>query len=446
MLLEGLAPDGGLYVPTDLPRLNLHPDMSYLEVAFEVLSALADDIPPEDLKVILANTYSSGLFPEEVVPVRRLHENLWLMKLSEGPTLAFKDVALQLVGQLMSYVLRQQGGELNILGATSGDTGSAAAHAVRLHHNLQLFMLSPKGRMSPFQQAQMYTLSEPNIHNLIIDGDFDACQRLVKEVNKDAAFKSDYYISAMNSINFARIAAQIVYYFWTCLQVGKVDNRPVTFSVPSGNFGNALAAHYAARMGAPIGQILIATNENDVLDELFTTGIYRPRKGKAPPTSSPSMDITEASNFERLAYEMGGGDPVMLRNWWQRLKTDGYIEFGDIDALIAETDGPPMASGRADEAMVIETIRFIYERFYQIIDPHTAVAMKIARDRHHWGAPFVIAETALPTKFEATIKEAIGDVPQRPDHLVGLEDKPWHVHELPADAAAIKAYIKANVS
>ena len=251
MLLEGLAPDGGLYVPTDLPRLNLHPDMSYLEVAFEVLSALADDIPPEDLKVILANTYSSGLFPEEVVPVRRLHENLWLMKLSEGPTLAFKDVALQLVGQLMSYVLRQQGGELNILGATSGDTGSAAAHAVRLHHNLQLFMLSPKGRMSPFQQAQMYTLSEPNIHNLIIDGDFDACQRLVKEVNKDAAFKSDYYISAMNSINFARIAAQIVYYFWTCLQVGKVDNRPVTFSVPSGNFGNALAAHYAARMGAP---------------------------------------------------------------------------------------------------------------------------------------------------------------------------------------------------
>ncbi len=315
ILLEGLAPDGGLYLPSRYPTVDSATlagwrNLSYADLAVEVLSLYIDDIPADDLRAICARTYTAGVFgTEEIAPLRPLEPGVFVQALSNGPTLAFKDMAMQLLGQLFEYELARRGETLNILGATSGDTGSAAEYAMRGKHGVRVFMLSPSGRMSPFQQAQMFSLHDPNIHNLAVDGVFDDCQDIVKAVSADLDFKRSHRIGTVNSINWARLLAQVVYYFFGYFQATSDDGERVDFAVPSGNFGNICAGHVARMMGLPIHRLVLATNENDVLDEFFRTGVYRVRRSaETHETSSPSMDISKASNFERFVFDLLGRD------------------------------------------------------------------------------------------------------------------------------------------
>src|SRR5512133_4209339 len=315
ILLEGLAPDGGLYLPERYPQVDgatlaQWRSLPYADLAYEILSLYIDDIPAADLRGLCRKTYTPEVFgTSEIVPLKKLEDGVWLESLSNGPTLAFKDMAMQLLGNLFEYELARRGEQLNILGATSGDTGSAAEYAMRGKHGVRVFMTSPKGRMSPFPQAQMFSLQDPNIHNLAIEGVFDDCQDIVKAVSNDLEFKRKYHIGTVNSINWARLLAQVVYYFAGYFQATAQDGKNVSFTVPSGNFGNICAGHVARMMGLPIEQLVLATNENDVLDEFFRTGVYRVRAAAdTHETSSPSMDISKASNFERFVFDLVGQD------------------------------------------------------------------------------------------------------------------------------------------
>src|SRR6266550_2574137 len=330
ILLEGLAPDGGLYLPEEFPKfgpaeLEGMRGTSYAELAFAILSRSADDIPPGDLKRLVDKTYTREIFgSDEITPLKKLEQGLYLLGLSNGPSLAFKDVALQLLGNLFEYALEKRGKRVNVVGATSGDTGSSAEYALRGKKNVQVFMLSPQGRMSAFQAAQMYSLQDANIFNIAVRGVFDDCQDIVKAISGDFAFKARHRIGAVNSINWARVAAQVVYYFKAYFAVG----GEVSFAVPSGNFGNIYAGHVARSMGLPIRTLIVATNENDVLDEFFRTGRYRVRKAaEIHATSSPSMDISKSSNFERYAFDLVGRDPQALRELWQTLEREGSFDL-----------------------------------------------------------------------------------------------------------------------
>ncbi|MDP1791984.1 MAG: threonine synthase, partial [Methylibium sp.] len=309
ILLEGLAPDGGLYLPERYPRVDAATlarwrGLSYADLACEILSLYIADIPAADLRTLVRKTYTRQVFgTAEITPLKPLEPGVALQALSNGPTLAFKDMAMQLLGQLFEYELARRGETLNILGATSGDTGSAAEYAMRGKQGVRVFMLSPHGRMSPFQQAQMFSLPDANIHNLAVEGVFDDCQDIVKAVSNDLEFKRRWRIGTVNSINWARLLAQVVYYFAGYFQATKTNDERVSFAVPSGNFGNVCAGHVARMMGLPIEQLVVATNENDVLDEFFRTGSYRVRgAADTHETSSPSMDISKASNFERFVF------------------------------------------------------------------------------------------------------------------------------------------------
>ena len=311
ILLEGLAPDGGLYLPDHYPCIDAATlakwrVLSYADLAFEILSLYIDDIPADDLRALVDKTYTQAIFgTPQVTPLKAIGEGLWLQALSNGPTLAFKDMAMQLLGNLFEYELSRRGETLNILGATSGDTGSAAEYALRGKRGVRVFMLSPHGRMSPFQQAQMFSLQDANIHNIAIEGVFDDCQDIVKAVSNDLEFKRLHRIGSVNSINWARLLAQVVYYFAGYFQATKSNDEAVSFAVPSGNFGNICAGHVARMMGLPIRQLVLATNENNVLDEFYRTGTYRVRtSAETQETSSPSMDISKASNFERFVFDL----------------------------------------------------------------------------------------------------------------------------------------------
>lgn len=449
ILLEGLAPDGGLYLPERYPQVDAATlakwrTLPYAELAFEILSLYIDDIPPADLRALCAKTYTAEVFgSEEIVPLRELEDGVYLEALSNGPTLAFKDMAMQLLGNLFEYELARRGAELNILGATSGDTGSAAEYAMRGKKGVRVFMTSPDGRMSPFQQAQMFSLQDANIHNLAIAGVFDDCQDIVKAVSNDLAFKRKYRIGTVNSINWARLLAQVVYYFAGYFQATASNDKPVSFAVPSGNFGNVCAGHVARMMGLPIHTLVVATNENDVLDEFFRTGVYRVRgAADTHETSSPSMDISKASNFERFVFDLVGRDPERLR----ALFVDGLGREGRFDlsaesffAQAAERFG--FRSGRSTHADRLATIRDTDRRFATLIDPHTADGLKAAREHLAPGVPMVVLETALPIKFAATLVEALGHEPARPAKFEGIESLPKRVVKLPADAEAVKAYI-----
>ncbi len=311
ILLEGLAPDGGLAVPQSIPKVSADTlerwrGMPYHALAAEVLSLFITDIAPGEVARMTREAYRPDVFrSEDIVPVRALFDGMHLLGLSEGPTLAFKDMAMQFLGQVFPHVLRARGTTLNILGATSGDTGSAAEYAMRGKEGVAVFMLSPHGRMSAFQRAQMYSLQDANIHNIAVTGVFDEAQDIVKALSSDLAFKSKYRLGAVNSINWARIAAQIVYYFHGWLRATRGPGEQVSFAVPSGNFGNILSGHIARMMGLPIRRLVLATNENNVLEEFFRTGIYRPRPAdQTYATSSPSLDISRASNFERFVFDL----------------------------------------------------------------------------------------------------------------------------------------------
>ncbi|MDP9882143.1 threonine synthase [Variovorax boronicumulans] len=449
ILLEGLAPDGGLYLPETYPQVDTATlaawrTLPYNELAFEILSLYIDDIPAADLKAICAKTYTAEVFgTDEIVPLRELEDGVYLEALSNGPTLAFKDMAMQLLGNLFEYELARRGAELNILGATSGDTGSAAEYAMRGKKGVRVFMTSPDGRMSPFQQAQMFSLQDANIHNIAITGVFDDCQDIVKAVSNDLGFKRKYRIGTVNSINWARLLAQVVYYFAGYFQATASNDKPVSFTVPSGNFGNVCAGHVARMMGLPIQTLVVATNENDVLDEFFRTGVYRVRAAvDTHETSSPSMDISKASNFERFVFDLVGRDPAKLRQLFvDDLGLTGSFELSADPAFKQAAERFGFRSGRSTHADRLAMIRDTEKRFATLIDPHTADGLKAAREQLTPGVPMVVLETALPIKFAATVVEALGEEPARPKKFEGIEALPKRVVQLPADAEAVKAYI-----
>ena len=444
-LLEGLAPDGGLYMPEWYPELDLNAlrGREYVNVASAVFSDYAPDISYFDLKKIIMKTYTVEVFgTKEITPIKMLEPGLGLLQLSNGPTLAFKDVPLQLLGNLMEYMLEKEDNELNILAATSGDTGPAAEHALCGKRRLRVFMLSPYGRMSRFQQRQMYTIDDPRIFNLVVDGTFDDCQALVKKVNADAEFKKRYRLGAVNSINWARIAAQVVYYVYGYLQATRHNKQRVMFAVPSGNFGNALSAYIAQQMGLPI-DIIVATNENDVLDEFFHTGVYRVRKGtEVKATSSPSMDIASASNFERFIFDHAKeGASEFVRNLWEELRKTGEFK---VPFLLAGSLSE-MKSGMATEADVLQTIRLIYNKYGVIIDPHTAVGMHVGLRYRELGEPLIVVETAQPAKFEDTIRQAIGIEPPVPERYKELANLPEYTFRIDPDAEQVKQFIASHL-
>ncbi len=436
ILLEGLAADGGLYVPEAFPKADLQGwrSLSYPDLAFAVLSLFMDDMP--DLEVIVKRTYTKEVFgSDDITPLNTLEPGLHIFGLSNGPTLAFKDVALQLLGNLFESVLQKENRKLNILGATSGDTGSAAEYALRGKKNVNVFMLSPQGRMSAFQRAQMYSLQEPNIHNLAVKGVFDDCQDVVKQVNADAAFRERYRIGAVNSINWARVAAQVVYYFKGYFAATRTVAEQVSFAVPSGNFGNIYAGYVARAMGLPIRRLILASNENDVLDEFFRTGKYEVRKA-AVATSSPSMDISRASNFERYVFDLLERDGSRVK----KLFTSGQ----EFDLSLIPRQG--FVSGRSTHADRLATIRSIHAKYGVTIDPHTADGVKVGLAQREQGVPLVCLETALPAKFAGTIREALGSAPARPRGCEDLEALPQRFEVIKPDAEAVKRYIAVHAA
>jgi len=450
ILLEGLAPDGGLYLPTSYPKvddatLTKWRQLSYAELAFEILSLYIDDIPAADLKALTAKTYTKAVYGfDEITPLKHIEPGLCLQALSNGPTLAFKDMAMQLLGNLFEYELGRRGQTLNILGATSGDTGSAAEYAMRGKQGVRVFMLSPHGRMSAFQQAQMFSLQDPNIHNIAIEGVFDDCQDIVKAVSNDLDFKRRHKIGTVNSINWARLLAQVVYYFAGYFLATKSNSEKVSFTVPSGNFGNVCAGHVARMMGLPVDKLIVATNENNVLDEFFRTGTYRVRgSAETYETSSPSMDISKASNFERFVFDLLGRDGAATR----ALFKDAVEKQGGF-TLPAETfakvKGYGFESGTSKHTDRLATIRDAFERDGILIDTHTADGLKVAREHLSPGVTMIVLETALPAKFEETIVEATGQRPARPHWiggLEGLEDLPKRFVVCQKDTQWVKDYV-----
>ena len=458
ILLGGLAPDGGLYLPEQYPQvtraeLDAWRKLSYADLAFAVLSKFATDIPAADLKAIISKTYTAGVYSNgradsnaaDITPLRKLADNVYILELSNGPTLAFKDMAMQLLGNLFEYALAKQHEELNILGATSGDTGSAAEYAMRGKRGVRVFMLSPDGKMSSFQRAQMYSLQDPNIYNIAIHGMFDDAQDLVKAVSNDHAFKAQYKIGTVNSINWGRVSAQIVYYFKGYFAATKSNDEQVAFSVPSGNFGNICAGHIARMMGLPIGQLILATNENDVLDEFFRTGVYRPRgTDHTYQTSSPSMDISKASNFERFVFDLVGRDGAKVREFWSKVDAGGAFDIKDSEYWHALSKFH-FASGKSTHLDRLKTIREVWEEYGVMLDTHTADGLKVGLEQRRPSLPLICLETALPAKFAETIREALGCEPERPAALEGIEKLPQRVELMAADVTKLKAFIAANV-
>ncbi len=455
ILLEGLAPDGGLYLPTHYPKVDAATlqkwrGLAYADLAFEILSLYIDDIPAADLQRLCRATYTAEVFGcAAITPLKPLEAGLFLQALSNGPTLAFKDMAMQLLGQLFEYELARRGEELNILGATSGDTGSAAEYAMRGKRGIRVFMLSPNGRMSPFQQAQMFSLQDANIHNIAVDGVFDDCQDIVKAVSNDLDFKRARKIGTVNSINWARMLAQVVYYFAGYFQATQSNAEKVSFAVPSGNFGNICAGHVARQMGLPIDRLVLATNENNVLDEFFRTGAYRPRgTAETLETSSPSMDISKASNFERFVFDLLGHDARAAARtaelFGPALVRDGGFQVTDVEFAAIASFG--FVSGTSTHADRLATIRSTWERQRVMVDTHTADGLKVARQHLQPGVPMLVLETALPPKFADTIEEAIGLRPPPPAALAGLEDLPRRFTVMPPSVAQIKQYIEDHTA
>ena len=466
ILLGGLAPDGGLYLPAEYPQvtgdeLNAWRKLSYADLAYEILKKFATDIPDADLKALTAKTYTpavyrnarQGEFTTDITPLRVLEQDgdktLILQALSNGPTLAFKDMAMQLLGNLFEYALAKDSSELNIFGATSGDTGSAAEYAMRGKKGIRVFMLSPHKKMSAFQTAQMFSLQDPNIFNIAVEGVFDDCQDMVKAVSNDLSFKAKQKIGTVNSINWARVVAQVVYYFRGYLAATTDNTQKVSFTVPSGNFGNICAGHIARMMGLPIDKLVAATNENDVLDEFFRTGVYRVRKSaETYHTSSPSMDISKASNFERFVYDLVGRDPARVRALFHKVDTEGGFDLsgkpgsdGDEWSKVGEYG---FLSGKSTHKDRVNTIRDVQDDFGITIDTHTADGVKVARENMQPGVPMIVLETALAAKFNETILEALGMDAERPSGFEDIEALPQKFVVMAADVAKMKTYIAAN--
>ncbi|MBF0110413.1 MAG: threonine synthase [Magnetococcales bacterium] len=441
-VMMGLATDGGLTLPESIPTvsaatLKQWAGLDFMSLATEVISLFVaeNDIPRRDLDRLVKNAF--GTFRHrEITPLVAVGAHQ-VLELFHGPTLAFKDVALQFLGHLFEYLLKRDGGRLNILGATSGDTGSAAIHGVRGKGGMSIFILHPHRRVSLIQERQMTTVLDPNVHNIAIEGTFDDGQAIVKALFNDLPFKNKHHLGAVNSINWARILAQVVYYFhaWGRLSRGDPAHR-VDFSVPTGNFGDIFAGYVAKRMGLPTGPLLLATNRNDILSRFFATGDYH--IGTATPTISPSMDIQVSSNFERYVFYLLAQDPVAVRDTMARIDTEGgfRIPKKTID------DAGDFRAVAVDEEETLATIRQVHERHGYLLDPHTAVGFAAART----SPGMVCLATAHPAKFGDAVRLAIGREPERPPVLEGLEQRPHRCQVMPARVEAVRSFIDAMLA
>ncbi len=442
-MLAGLARDGGLYVPREWPHFSADDiramrGLSYSEIAFRVLSPfVGDEIAPATLRRIIEESYATFRHPA-VCPLVQTGPNEFILELFHGPTLAFKDVAMQLLARLMDHVLAERGERVTIVGATSGDTGGAAIEAFAGTERADVFILFPEGRVSPVQQRQMTTSGAPNVHALAVKGNFDDCQALLKDMFNDHGFRDGVSLSGVNSINWARVMAQIVYYFTAALSLGGPD-RAISFTVPTGNFGDIFAGYAAKRMGLPVDQLVIATNDNDILARTLATGEYATRG--VVPTTSPSMDIQVSSNFERLLYFASGGNVDEIRRYMQSLKQSGSftVEEKTLEAIRAE-----FAAGRSDMAETAGTIGSVLEESGYLLDPHTATGVKVARGLEASSAPMVVLSTAHPAKFPQAVKDASGVEPPLPAWLGDLMERKESFTVVPSDLKLLQDHISRH--
>jgi len=435
VLLAGLAADGGLYLPTSWPALSgAHPD-SYVELASEVMFPFVDgSISRSDFGTMVADAYSTFSVPD-VCPVVELDEGHHLLELFHGPTLAFKDIALQLVGRLFDHVLKERDGRVMIVGATSGDTGSAAMEAVRGSDRADIVVLFPAGRTSEVQRRQMTTLTDPNVHAVAIEGTFDDCQDMVKAMFADEPFRVRNDLSAVNSINWARVMAQTVYYIWASQILGR-RSEPTTFCVPTGNFGNVFAGHVAARMGLPVQRFVVASNSNDILSRLIETGEMV--AADVVPTLSPSMDIQISSNLERLLVELLDGNGPATAELLASFRSTGRASLTpeQHQRLRAE-----FAGDRIDDSRTLGIMAEVHSRHGMLVDPHTAVGIGVAEMMRRPGETVVTLSTAHPAKFPDAVAEATGVVPDLPAHLSDLCERPERYETLPNDLATVQDYV-----
>jgi threonine synthase len=437
VLLAGLAPDGGLYVPATWPSLPHDlPVGRYDEIAAAVMSPfVGDDIAPGDFAQMCQDAYATFRHPA-VTPLVQLGPDEWVLELFHGPTLAFKDVALQLVGRLFDHVLGTRGQRVTIVGATSGDTGSAAIDGVVGCDNVDIVILYPEGRVSEVQRRQMTTVDAPNVHTVAVAGTFDDCQDLVKAMFADTAFRERLQLSAVNSINWARVMAQVVYYVVAADALG---GQPLSFSVPTGNFGNVLAGWIARRMGTPIETLVIGSNTNDILTRFVETRSMSTTE--VVPTLSPSMDIQVSSNFERLLFEMNGRDGGMTAEQLQRFRATGRL---DIEAdQYAEWITPVFRAARFDDAHVLEVVASVYSSTGMLVEPHSAIGIAAGRAAHSAGVPIVALATAHPAKFPDAVERATGVRPALPAHLADLLSRPERSTSLPNDLAAVQRFVES---
>ena len=442
-VMTGLASDGGLMIPKAIPdvrdRLEAWATLTYQELAFEITRLFAD-IPDDDLRTLIQRSYATFRHPD-ICPEVRVGD-LYILELFHGPTLAFKDVALQWLGNLFEYILGKTGGHLNILAATSGDTGSAAIYGVRGKAGMNIFVMHPRGRVSPTQERQMTSVLDKNVYNIAVDGTFDDCQNMMKRIFSDVPFKERLSLGAVNSVNWARVLAQIVYYFYSALRVMKKERAAsVRFSVPTGNFGDILAGYYAWRMGLPVDKLILATNENDILTRFFRTGIYS--VSEVVPTLSPSMDIQVASNFERYLYYRAGCDGARVRKMMSDFaKTETLV----LKPMNSDPVDPLFDAGAANTNATLKTIKKYHQDHHYLLDPHTATGVYVAEElcEREPGSPVICLATAHPAKFSRAIQQATGkDLAHHPllDELSGRETR---CTELPADERAIRDFITAH--
>ena len=442
-VMMGLAPDGGLLLPEEIPALSqqtLHgwQKLPYQDLAFQVIALYADDLPPEVLRDLIDSAYASFSHPE-ITPIVKKGE-AYILELFHGPTLAFKDLALQFLGDLFEYLLREAGQKMNILGATSGDTGSAAIYGVKGRTNIHIFILHPHKKVSRIQELQMTTVPDANVFNVAIRGTFDDGQGIVKAIFNDLPFKERYHLGAINSINWSRVLAQVVYYFYAYFRVvAERGEGEAMISVPTGNFGDIFAGYMAKKMGLPIRRLILATNENNILTRFVTHGDYS--VGNVVPTYSPSMDIQVASNFERYLYYLYGQDPSALKAAMERFRQTGKLSF---DKAMQEAVRKEFASISVSQEDTLSTIRDYFFREGYLLDPHTAVGLKAGLLCREDSLPLICLATAHPSKFGDAVKLAIGKDPELPPALADIEDRPARSTVLPADIDAVKAYIETN--
>lgn len=439
--LEGLAPDGGLLIPDRIPdvrdRLAYWATLSYQDLTFEVLRLFVD-LPEADLRTLIQRSYARFTHPE-IAPAWPVGP-VWILELFHGPTLAFKDVALQFLSNFFEYALEKRDGRMNILGATSGDTGSAAIHGARGRDRINIFIMHPRGRTSPLQEKQMTSVLDPNVFNIALEGTFDDCQNIMKSIFRDVDYKGRFALGAINSVNWARVLAQIVYYFSSGLYVlAQTGAERVSFSVPTGNFGDILAGWFAWRMGLPVERLVLATNENDILSRFFNTGLYS--TGRVVPTLSPSMDIQVASNFERYLYYRVGGDAARLTALMQEFARTGRLQ---LPLAQGESVDDLFRAGVGDTASTLAIIRRYWKEHRYLLDPHTAVGVHVGEQHRAGNVPMICLATAHPAKFPQAIRDATGEDLAHHPTLDALEHAPTRCEVLPNDEQAVRDYVAAR--